>query len=256
MSKTQAEAVIEFMSQNGGFATLLQLYDGVTKATNVQWKTKTPDASIRRIVQDKKRFLKIKPGLYALNDYKNKLPEHIRDLIRENIKSDKTPSLHYYYQGILVEMGNLIGHATYIPPQDKNKNYINSTLGQITSIKTLPKFTYEGILNRISTLDVMWFHAPIDNSNNYFPTDVFEVEHTTDFKNSLGKFYDLKQFSTKMYMVAPSYKRKKFEEIINLEIYKEINKRVHFWEYEKLETAYQQFINSRTNPIWDRILNP
>jgi hypothetical protein len=256
MVKTQVEAVIEFMTKNGGFATLAQLYKYVPKIDGVHWNTKTPDASIRRIVQDKKRFLKIKPGLYSMVDYINHLPEHIKDLMQINSEQrDKNPSLHYYYQGILVEMGNIKGFATYVPPQDKNKNYINSTLGQISSIKILPKFTYEDIISRIKTVDVIWLDTLLDTGDSYFPTDVFEVENTTDFKNSLGKFYELRQFNTNMVIVAPSNKKKKFEDIINLNIYRQIKSRVTFWEYEKVETVYQKIINSQDNVVLKRLIN-
>ena len=62
----QHEAVIEAMKQRGGFATLGQLYQTVMKIPNCKWGTKTPFASIRRIVQTHPEFFKIKPGLWAL----------------------------------------------------------------------------------------------------------------------------------------------------------------------------------------------
>ena len=73
----QHEAVIKTMEENGGFATLGQLNQAVLKVRDVEWKTKTPFASIRRIVQDKRFFFKIKPGLWALLSYKSKLPQNI-----------------------------------------------------------------------------------------------------------------------------------------------------------------------------------
>jgi hypothetical protein len=68
----QYEAVIKVMEENGGFATLGYLYHEVLKVPGVEWKTKTPFASIRRIVQDGRFFFKIKPGLWALLSHKNK----------------------------------------------------------------------------------------------------------------------------------------------------------------------------------------
>ena len=63
----QYEHVIKVMEHNGGYATLGYLYQNV----NVNdWGTKTPFASIRRIVQDSRFFFKIRPDLWALNDYK------------------------------------------------------------------------------------------------------------------------------------------------------------------------------------------
>jgi len=73
----QHEAVIKVMEQNGGFATLGYLNQKVLKVSDVEWKTKTPFASIRRIVQDERFFFKIKPGLWALLSHKNKLPQDI-----------------------------------------------------------------------------------------------------------------------------------------------------------------------------------
>jgi len=58
----QYEAVIEVMEENGGYATLGFLNQKVLKIKDCKWNTKTPFASIRRIVQDPRFFFKIKPG--------------------------------------------------------------------------------------------------------------------------------------------------------------------------------------------------
>ncbi len=54
----QYEQVIQVMRENGGFATLGFLNPTLDVS---KWKTKTPFASIRRIVQDERFFFKIKP---------------------------------------------------------------------------------------------------------------------------------------------------------------------------------------------------
>ena len=59
----QYEQVIQVMRENGGFATLGFLNHTLDVS---KWKTKTPFASIRRIVQVERFFFKIKPGLWAL----------------------------------------------------------------------------------------------------------------------------------------------------------------------------------------------
>ena len=51
--------VIDAMRANGGYATLQQLNMLVDFST---WKTKTPEASIRRIVQENDEFFRIQPG--------------------------------------------------------------------------------------------------------------------------------------------------------------------------------------------------
>ena len=73
----QYEAVIKVMEQNGGYATLGFLYEKAIRVRGVVWKTKTPFASIRRIVQDKRFFFKIKPGLWALKSWREELPSEM-----------------------------------------------------------------------------------------------------------------------------------------------------------------------------------
>lgn len=117
----QYEAVIKIMEENGGYATLSYLYEKVLKVPNVIWKTKTPFATIRRIVQDDRFFFKIKPGLWALKNYRDKLPNEILSLIEEDKKVEEEGDFtHSYYQGMIVEIGNIKGFKTYVPPQDKN----------------------------------------------------------------------------------------------------------------------------------------
>ena len=67
----QYEAVIKVMEENSGYATLGYLNQTVLRVPGVEWKTKTPFASIRRIVQDKRFFFKIKPGLWALKTHRD-----------------------------------------------------------------------------------------------------------------------------------------------------------------------------------------
>ena len=52
----QYEAVIETLKRLGGCATFGQLNQEVFKIEDCTWNTKTPFASIRRIVQDRKEI--------------------------------------------------------------------------------------------------------------------------------------------------------------------------------------------------------
>ena len=69
----QYEAVIETLERLGGVATLGDLNKEVFKIKDCEWKTKTPFASIRRIVQQTKGIYKIKPGLFGLETYKKQM---------------------------------------------------------------------------------------------------------------------------------------------------------------------------------------
>ncbi len=120
----QYEAVIKVMEKNGRFATLGYLYENALKVPGVAWKTKTPFATIRRIVQDKRFFFKIKPGLWALKTYKEKLPKEILSLIDENEEIEKEGKFtHSYYQVMLIDIGNIKGFKTCVPPKINIKNF-------------------------------------------------------------------------------------------------------------------------------------
>lgn len=227
---TQIEAVRKVMEENGGYATLNYLYTHVLKVPGVKWKTKTPYASIRRIVQNERYFFKIKPGLWALKSYKDKLPKEVLSLmeISKNPKKEENIN-HSYYQGVLVEWGNILGFETYVPPQDKNKKYLEKPLKELAKLKEVYNFTYEEKIRIIKTIDVIWFNS------RKFPEYVFEVEHTTDFQNSLIKFFELQDFSVKMNIVAPREREEEFKDKISRDAFDSIKKRITFIGYDNLQ---------------------
>lgn len=123
----QYEAVIKVMEGNGGYATLGYLYQHVLLVPGCEWKTKTPFASIRRIVQDERFFFRIRPGLGGLKSQQDTVLEK---LAIDNKSSDEKREEfnHTYYQGLLVEIGNLKGFETFVPYQDKNKPYLSNVI--------------------------------------------------------------------------------------------------------------------------------
>lgn len=229
----QYEFVIKVMEENGGFATLNYLNQKVDVSS---WKTKTPFASIRRIVQIKRFFFKIKPGLWALKDYKNKLPNDVKELFEEQKKSFDAEKkyTHYYYQGIISEIGNHNQFRVYIPAQDKSKPFLNRKLKDVASLESLPQFTFLPIMKNIKSIDVVWIN------NRQFPNAVFEVENSTNFKNSLTKFYELIDFSTNMIIVSDIKRYQQFSSVIELKIFSELKDRVIFCDYNSLDKYYSQ----------------
>lgn len=223
----QYEAVIKIMDENGGYATLGFLNQNVLKIAECEWKTKTPFASIRRIVQDKRFFFKIKPGLWALRSYKNKLP---RELSAVGIisKPEKDIFDHSYYQGLLIEIGNWKKYETFVPNQDKNKQFLGKKLGEISSKRDFYQFSYDHIVRKAKTIDVSWFNI------RKMPTVFFEVEHSTDFQNSLLKFVELQDFTTSFFIVANKVRKIEYIAKLGLNAFTLIKNRVKFLDYEKL----------------------
>ena len=109
--KTQEYQVIETLRREGGYATLRRLNEIMDFST---WKTKTPEATVRRIVQDSKQIFRIQPGLWALEEFRDEVL-HKMDLKLGNRQSEEQFS-HGYYQGLLVSIGKFRHHLTYIPP--------------------------------------------------------------------------------------------------------------------------------------------
>jgi len=217
---TQHEQVIKVMRNNGGFATLGFLNHNVDVSN---WKTKTPYSSIRRIVQDTRFFFKIKPGLWALKEFENEILKKF-DIYKSSKKEIEFN--HSYFQGLLLEIGNVKGFNTYIPPQDKNKMYLDRKLGAVSSIEKIFDFSYTNIVNRAKTIDVIWF-----NERN-LPYSFFEVEHSTDIQNSLLKFNDLQDFYTKFYILSSVDRKREFEQKVSYSTFKEIKERVKFIDYD------------------------
>lgn len=227
-SITQEQQVIEVLRDAGGYATLRRLNELVDFTT---WGTKTPDASIRRIVQNSPKIFKIQQGLWALEEMRDVVLQHF-DLQLGNKKSVEQFS-HGYYQGLLVEIGKFRHHTTYVPAQDQNKLFIDKRLGEITDTTELPDFTYDDLKRRARTIDVIWF-----NERN-MPSDFYEVEHTTDIKNSLTKFYELQDFSAGFFIVADSSRKKEYEDKLHVSMFSPIENRVKFLNYKQVVNLYE-----------------
>ena len=224
---TQKTQVYMAMEKNGGYATFQQLNYLVDTS---EWNTKTPDATIRRIVQNSNDFFKIKPGLWALEKYRERVLDQL-EVKLDNIESDNRFT-HSLYQGMVVKIGNSKHYSTFIPAQDKNKKFLETKLKEIATLESIPKFTYDNLLRRAKTVDVVWFNE------RQMPCGFYEIEHTTDIKNSLSKFYELQDFRASFSIIADEKRRKQFEDIISSSMYLPIRKLVKFISYDNLERQY------------------
>ncbi len=227
----QHQAVIQAMEESGGYATLGQLYQSVPKIPDCKWRTKTPFASIRRIVQTHDEFFKVRPGLWALASEKEKVMRLFPD---ERAPEKEREYSHYFFQGLVVEIGNLKGFQTFIPSQDKNKPFAQQKLGEVTTLSKLYEFTYSEVLRKAQTIDVTWF-----NSRNY-PNAFFEIEHSTDIYNSLLKFVEFQDFRIFFYIVADNLRRSEFENKISQSAFAPIKPFVKFWDYDAVSELHSK----------------
>lgn len=224
---TQEQQVITALREQGGYATLRRLNEVVDFSN---WKTLTPEASVRRIVQQSNEIFKIQPGLWAL--------EEVRESILRKFKLNSTNPQsiekfnHSYYQGLLVEIGKLQNSITYVPAQDQHHLFLEKELGEVSDLTIIPNFTYEHLLRRARTVDVIWFNQ------RQMPTHFYEVEHSTDIKNSLSKFYELQDFFSSFYIVADLHRENEFKDKLSASIFSPIKNRVKFLNYDKVATLH------------------
>ena len=228
----QHDAVILTLERLGGQATLAELYREVMQIKECNWGTKTPFASIRRIVQQRPEIFKVRPGLWALRSYQDKL-----GLMEYSEAKDISPELieqnHSYYQGILVSLGNLRGFSTYVPNQDKNKLFVKKPLKAIRSLQALPAFSHDFLVRRSGTIDVIWFN------NRLMPDSFFEVEHSTDIQNSLLKFHELQDFYARMIIVADENRQSEYKQKVSRSFLAGIQGRVKFLSYNTLVRQFE-----------------
>ena len=228
----QYQAVIQTLERLGGQATLADLYREVMKVPGCAWATKTPFASIRRIVQTRPEMFRVRPGLWALRSQQKKLGL-VEEQADARLSGEATEQSHSYYQGMLIILGNLRGFTTYIPNQDKNKRFVDRSLGELRTLREIPAFSYEALVRRSSSVDVTWFN------DRHMPDSLFEVEHSTDIQNSLLKFHDLQDFHARMIVVADRHRRREFDQKIAHRALREIARRVDFLAYDTLVKQYE-----------------
>lgn len=243
---TQPQAVIETIEMLGGVATLNQINQNIFKIEDCKWGTKTPFASVRRIVRHTNGIYRIKPGLYALESNRKQLENNgIVVQTEQNQDSEYVKVFnHAYYQGLLLEMGKMRHFNTFVPDQDKNRLFLNqSTLGEIKTLDAIPQYTYSSLVKRSSTIDVIWFN------DRQMPHSFFEIEHSTDIQNSLLKFYDLQDLYVRMVIVADEKRRKEFLSKMEYKAFADLknNNRVHFLNYDSLDRQYERDVEMQKN---------
>lgn len=231
-SKTFSDAIEQVMINNWFYAPLSLIY---RKFWKYREKTGlTPDKTIQERVQRDKRFTKIWLGVYALTEHLNKLPKEIET----KTSKESNQRMHTHIQWMLIEIWNIEWYETYTP--DRNWIFINRELGKIATINSLPKFTYEHILNdSIRFVDVIRFNE------RWFPARLFEVENSTDFRAWFIKFNEIQDFTSEFLFVAPEEKRNKFDTEKSKSAFGNISNRCWFLNYDFVKKRYQNKMESK-----------
>lgn len=231
---TYSEAIEQVMLKNGYFAPLKLIYKNIWNYKDKsEVKGKTPDMTIQEKVQRDKRFTRIGLGVYALTDYLDKLPKIELPKTEKAVQERK----HATIQGMLLEIGNHQKDISDTYTNDKKWMFENKTLGSLATLQKVPDFTFKHIIDdSVTFADVIWFNE------RQFPQVIFEVEHSTDFRDAFIKFMELQDFQTRFYCVSDANRREKFEREKNKSAFAPLNQRVQFLTYEEVENDYDRAI--------------
>jgi hypothetical protein len=189
--------------------------------------------------------------LAELKSYKEEKHVIVSDLdedIDDSIPTvDKETRLHTKAQYLLVEIGNLLGYDTYVPPEDFNKKINGITLGEKVIMKDIPPFTNPRLIDKVKHIDVIWFREE-------FPEFCFEVEDSTDVTKGLLRLYQIRQLNAKLIIVGPKDRLRKFEKEINNDPFYFIKDKYRFISYEELENFFKttvNFVNMKNKLFFD-----
>ena len=223
------------MEKNDGIASLNYLYDKAHEYKELpssDWK-KTLRGVLYRDVK-RGRFKKIGLGVYAIQNYKDQFSAYSHAVQNKSIDQylDKLTDFHSAIEGMLIEIGNFFEFKTYT--SDINKKFDGKKLSELCEIKEIPDFTYHELKEIISKCDVIWF-----NKNKMpFPKFIFEVESTTDFTNSMLKMYQMLDFNTKFYLVAPDKRKNTFFNRVKREPFVSVKEKFQFRGFEEVTKLY------------------
>ena len=229
---TQWMEVVSALENLGGIATLSQLSNSLLGpgGAGLSWATKTPEATIRRIVRNTPNYIHaIKPGLYCLREHAESYEDDYSIALDGEVHSNVVARNHWYYQGLLTEIGNERGYNTFIPAQDKNRAFGSQKLGEICTSTKLPSFGYRCFVRRARTVDVIWLN------HRDMLSKLFEVEFSTDMLNSLVKFNELRDFYAQFSIVAPPHRQNHFVNRIEMDTFRDIRKRVTFISTDQID---------------------
>lgn len=105
-------------------------------------------------------------------------------------------------------------------------------MGDIATLKEIPPFIYQRLLDTVREIDVIWFKEG-------YPQYCFEVEHSTDVRSGLLREFQIrKATNAKFFIIAPKETYSRFNGEINKDPFYQIRDRYIFKSYKELVSLY------------------
>jgi hypothetical protein len=181
-----------------------------------------------------KQFKKVGLGIYALVDFKEEKVEEINEQAPQRI--------HSVMQGICLEIGNFLNLDTYTA--DPTATYNNLALENLATLRALPLFTYDKILDSTKRIDILWF-----NKKGYqFPKRAIEIVDTIGtLESALKRNLQLIEFNLDFYIIGRREHKAKIEKEMNREPYIRVKDRYKVKDYDEIIELYKNPIAHQNN---------
>lgn len=90
-------------------------------------------------MQESDEIFRIQPGLWALEECRDEVMRKFDIQSKEQESVDKFT--HSYFQGLIIEIGNMKHYSTYVPAQDQNRKFLEKPLKDICTTVHIPDFS-------------------------------------------------------------------------------------------------------------------
>ena len=234
---TKIEALKKLMQENGGLANWSYIYNHIEKhyphiKNSEEWQAGLRGVLYREI-RNNQNFKKVGLGIFGLIEYNSQK-------IEEEIKKDVI-RMHSYMQGVMIEMGNYDKYETYSPDVASTFQE-NIKIGDITSMKALPNFTYSESVDISKRIDILYFNGA---KGYQFPMIALEiVDSIGTLDSSLNRLYQLKHFNVKFVIIAPQIHINKIQKSLQREPYSIEKERFVVQDYDTVLRSYKARIEA------------
>ncbi|GHT51712.1 hypothetical protein AGMMS49982_09910 [Bacteroidia bacterium] len=234
---TKVEAIRKVLEDHNGIATWEIIYNEVEKYYPDAKRMKDWESGFRGVLYREAYknniFKQVGLGMVALLDFQEEKVEEIKQ---------DTVRMHSYMEGICVEIGNFLKLKTFTA--DPSAKYNNLSLSDISTLPTLPQFTYSEILDTIKRIDVLWFN---DKGFQYPKRAIEIVDSIGTLEPALKRSIQLIEFNLSFYILCKNEHLKKVEKELACEPYTRIRDRYKVRDYDSILNIYNNPIAHATD---------